>query len=54
MNEFAFEYDYFIRRDGGLEKVRIFEINKEINRTPMGAIKYMYPIERLKESVSVL
>jgi len=54
MNEFAFEYDYFIRRDGGLEKVRIFEINKEINRTPMGAIKYMYPIKSLRESVSVL
>jgi len=48
MNEFAFEYDYFIRREWGIEKARIFEINKEINRTPMGALKYRYPIEALK------
>jgi hypothetical protein len=48
MNEFAFEYDYFIRREGGLEKARIIEINKEINRTPMGAMKYRHPIEGLK------
>lgn len=49
MNEVAFEYDYFIRREGGLEKARIFEINKEINRTPMGALKYMNPIEALRK-----
>jgi hypothetical protein len=48
MNELAFEYDYFIRREWGIEKARIFEINKEINRTPMGALKYRYPIEALK------
>jgi hypothetical protein len=48
MNEFAFEYDYLIRREGGLEKARIFEINKDINRTIKGALKYMYPIEGLK------
>jgi hypothetical protein len=48
MNEFAFENDYLIRREGGIEKVRIFEINKEINRTPMGALKYKYPIETLR------
>lgn len=48
MNEFAFEYDYFIRREWGIEKARIFELNKEINRTPMGALKYRYPIEALK------
>lgn len=49
MNEFAFEYDYFIRKEGGLEKARIIEINKEINRTPMSPVKYMYPIEGLRE-----
>ena len=48
MNEFAFEYDYLIRREGGLEKARIFEINKDINRIIKGALKYMYPIEGLK------
>jgi len=48
MNEFAFEYEYLIRREVGIEKVKIFEINKEINRIPMGALKYKYPIEALK------
>jgi hypothetical protein len=48
MNEFAFEYEFFIRREGGLEKARIFEINKQINRTPMSPLKYKYPIEGLK------
>ena len=48
MNEFAFEYDFFIQRAGGLEKAMIFEINKEINRTIKGALKYRYPIEGLK------
>jgi hypothetical protein len=49
MNEFAFEYDYFIRREGGLEKARIFEINKEINRTPMSPLKFKYPIDGLRQ-----
>ncbi len=48
MNEFAFEYDFLIRREGGIEKVRILEVNKMINRTPIGALKYKYPIEALK------
>ena len=48
MNEFAFEYDYFIRREGGIENVRIFEINKHINTTIMGALKYKHPIEALR------
>ncbi len=48
MNEFAFEYDYLIRREGGIENIRILHLNKEINRTPMGALKYGYPIEALK------
>ena len=48
MIEFAFQYDYFIRREEGLEKARIFEINKHINRTIKGALKYKHPIEALK------
>lgn len=49
MNEFAFEYDFFIRREGGLEKARIFEVNKHINRTPLSPLKYKYPVDMLQE-----
>ncbi|OGW52785.1 MAG: hypothetical protein A2Y81_13135 [Nitrospirae bacterium RBG_13_43_8] len=48
MNEFAFEYDYLIRGEERIEKVRILEINKDINRTIMGALKYKHPIEALR------
>jgi hypothetical protein len=48
MNEFAFEYDFFISREGGLENARIIEVNKHINRTIKGVLKYKYPIEALR------
>ncbi|MBM4146179.1 MAG: hypothetical protein FJ240_07875 [Nitrospira sp.] len=51
MNEFAFEYDFFIRREGGLEKARIIEINREINRTPMSPLKGKYPIDGLRQMI---
>jgi hypothetical protein len=47
MNEFAFEYDYLIRKEGGIDDIRILHLNREINRMPMGALKYEYPIEAL-------
>lgn len=49
MNEFAFEYEFLIRREGGIESVKILEVNRQINRTIMGAIKYLHPIEALKK-----
>lgn len=48
MNEFAFEYDFLIRKEGGFDNVKILQINQQVNRTPMSAIKYQYPIETLK------
>lgn len=48
MNEFAFEYDYLIEQKEGLENIRILELNKNINRTIMGALKYKHPIETLR------
>ncbi len=47
MNEFAFEYDFLIKQEGGLERVRILEINRKVNRTPLSPIEYQYPIEVL-------
>jgi hypothetical protein len=49
MNEFAFMYEYLIRQEEGIENVRILDVNRQINRTIMGAIKYQHPIEALKK-----
>ena len=50
MNELAFQYKYVIMNHfGGIENIRILAVNKEINRTIMGAIKYLHPIEALLE-----
>lgn len=48
MNEFAFEYEFLIRREGGIENVRILGVNKKINRTPISPLKYGYPVDSLK------
>jgi hypothetical protein len=48
MNEFAFQYEVLIEQKEGLENIRILELNKHINRTIMGAIKYKHPIEALR------
>jgi hypothetical protein len=49
LDEFAFEYEFMIRREGGIEKVKILEINRQINRTIKVAIRYQRPIEVLKK-----
>jgi len=48
MNDFAYHYEFQIMREGGIENIRILHLNKKINRIPMGALKYQYPIEALK------
>ena len=47
INECAFEYEFLIRREGGIENVRILEINHKVNRTPLSPVEYQYPIEVL-------
>jgi hypothetical protein len=49
MNQLAFEYEVLIEQKEGLENVKILEMNRDINRTIMGALKYKYPIEGLKK-----
>jgi uncharacterized protein DUF6933 len=50
MNEFAFQYKHvIIDHYGGIENIRILGVNKEINRIIMGGIKYLRPIESLRE-----
>lgn len=48
MNEFMFQYEVLIMQKEGLENIRILELNGHINRTIMGALKYRYPIETLR------
>jgi len=49
MNQLAFEYEVLVEQKEGLENIRILELNKQINRTIMGALKYRYPIESLRK-----
>jgi hypothetical protein len=49
MNDFAYAYQYDIDRTGGLDRVRILEINKQVNRTPSSPLKYKYPIDKIHE-----
>ncbi len=49
MNDLAFQYEYHILGDGGFDRIKILQVNQKINRTPMGALKYKYPIEVLKK-----
>ena len=52
MNEFAFQYEVLIMQKEGLENIRILELNKHINRTIMGAVKYKHPIEALRQLIT--
>lgn len=48
MNDLAYQYEFQIMRERGIENIKVLKLNHEINRTPMGALKYKYPIEALK------
>lgn len=52
MNELAFQYEFQIMRAGGIGTIKILQINHMINRTPMGALKYYYPIDALNKALS--
>lgn len=47
MNEFMFQYEVLIQMEGGIDNIRILQVNQKINKTIMGALKYKYPIEAL-------
>ncbi len=49
MNDLVNQSDFLVYRAGGLDKADIIVVNMLINRIPMGALKYQYPIERLYE-----
>jgi len=47
MNDLTFQIKYQISANGGLDNADIYEINKDINRTPMSAVE-QYGIDGLK------
>ena len=48
MNDLAFHYKHHIQSEGGVHSYAVPSIIKKLNRMPMGALKYVYPIEALK------
>jgi hypothetical protein len=48
MNDPVYQYEAQILRAGGIGNIKILQINHIINRTPMSALKYKYPIEALR------
>ena len=48
MNDLAFHYKYHILSEGGVHSSALPNIIKKLNRMPMGAIEYRFPIEALK------
>ena len=51
MNDLAFHYRYGIAEAGGIHSAKVPEIIRQLNRMPMGAIDYRYPIEALRAAM---
>ena len=47
MNDLAFHYKFNIQSEGGVHSHMIPEIIRRLNRMPMSAIKYRFPIKAL-------
>jgi len=48
LNDLALHYKFHIQREGGVHSPMVPAIISKLNRMPMGALKYVYPIEALK------
>ena len=48
LNDLAFHYKYSILEAGGVHSPAVPKIIRRLNRMPMGALKYVFPIEALK------
>jgi hypothetical protein len=52
MNDISFQFETYIHTNGGLSSCDMKEIHQKVNRCPMSAIGYSYPIECLKERLN--
>lgn len=48
MNDLAFHYKHLIQDRGGVHSIAVPGIIRQLNRMPMGAIEYGFPIKRLR------
>jgi len=48
MNDLAFHYKHHIQSEGGVHSHAVPSIIKKLNRMPMGALEYVFPIKALK------
>lgn len=48
MNDLAFHYKYHIVSEGGVHSCDLPAIIRRLNRMPMGALEYRYPIDELR------
>ncbi len=53
MNDLAYQIDVAVRIAGGLAACDPVVLTRQLNRTPMGAIGYAYPIDRVREELRV-
>jgi hypothetical protein len=51
MNDLRRAVEYRVYEAGGLERINLYELNKELNRTFLGAINHKYPTQVLKEKL---
>lgn len=51
LNDLAFHYKHRILMAGGVQSHKIPSIIGELNRMPMGALKYAFPIDELHKAV---
>jgi hypothetical protein len=54
MNDLAFQLKYRIGALGGLANVDLVELNHELNRIPMSALKEIYSIDELRKLLNKL
>ena len=54
MNDLAFQLKYRIAAMGGLTNIDLAELNHELNRIPMSAIKEIYSIYELRKLLNKL
>lgn len=49
MNDFALHCWHWAATAGGLDSLDVAGLNHQLRRTPMGALKYAYPLDKVKE-----
>ncbi len=54
MNDLAFHYEHRIMMSGSNHSPEMPKIISDLNRMPMGALQYAYPIEMLKQHVQAI